>query len=45
MMFTDCKTVVNALFVVLFLTMIVLDFTLFNMCFFIVLFYLMWNLR
>ncbi len=44
-MITGDRTTINALIVVLFLTMMVLDFTLLNVAYFLVLFYFMWKLR
>lgn len=44
-MLTETRQVINALIAVLFLTMIVFDLTIFNMSYFLVLFYFMWKIR
>lgn len=44
-MLTEGKAVISILIAVLFLTMIVLDFTIVNITYFLVLFYFMWKVR
>lgn len=44
-MLTEGKAVIHILIAVLFLTMIVLDFTIMNVAYFLVLFYFMWKVR